>query len=122
MTPAALTFQTPPRWRAGDIAAALAARTGTADAARIDSNVLRLQWEALAELRILETLGPFPIQPIVVSRDMPESQRDEIAAALREDLGDALLPFGFLGVGPVTPQDYARECRAVRLLEPSEHP
>jgi len=33
MTPAALTFQTPPRWRAGDIAAAVAAQTGTADAA-----------------------------------------------------------------------------------------
>ncbi len=59
---------------------------GEADAASIDSNVLRILMErspALEEeVRVLESWGPYPIQPVVVSTDLDPS----LKAALRESL------------------------------------
>lgn len=90
---------------------------GTADLASIDSNVLRLHRASLPDLRVVESLGPYPIQPIVVRRDLSDALREEVTAVFLE-LGDALHPFGFLGAGSVTPDDYRGECRALRGHEP----
>ncbi|HKS21353.1 MAG TPA: PhnD/SsuA/transferrin family substrate-binding protein [Thermoanaerobaculia bacterium] len=66
---------------------------GAADAAAIDSNVLRANTRA--GLRVLESWGPFPIQPAVVRADYAEKER--VAAALltlHERHGDALAKHG----------------------------
>jgi len=59
---------------------------GMADAASIDSNVLRILLEknpALREeLRVLESWGPYPIQPVVVRAGLDRA----LKAALRESL------------------------------------
>ena len=59
---------------------------GGADAASIDSNVLRILMErtpALGEkVRVLESWGPYPIQPVVVRTDLDPA----LKAALRESL------------------------------------
>ena len=61
---------------------------GEADAASIDSNVLRILLErtpALTdEVRILESWGPYPIQPVVVRTDLDPA----LKGALRESLLD----------------------------------
>ena len=68
------------RWEeTGSHARSVAAvRAGIADVAAIDANV----WRGLSHhgLRVLETIGPFPIQPMVVRRDWPA--RERVAEAL----------------------------------------
>ncbi|MGH1347070.1 MAG: phosphate/phosphite/phosphonate ABC transporter substrate-binding protein [Nannocystales bacterium] len=56
-----------------------AVREGVADVAAVDANV----WRAMPQdgLRVLESLGPFPIQPMVVRRGAVDPAR--VAAALR---------------------------------------
>jgi ABC-type phosphate/phosphonate transport system substrate-binding protein len=66
---------------------------GAADAAAIDSNVLRAS--AHETLRVLESWGPFPIQPAVIRAGHPAKQR--VAGALltlHERHGDALAQHG----------------------------
>lgn len=99
--------------------------SGRATAAAIDSNVwrfcVRVAPELGERLRVLETWGPFPIQPLVVHRGLDAG----LKAALREvllGLEGALPPelrdLGLTGFAPVTPADYAGEARALeRLLE-----
>jgi phosphonate transport system substrate-binding protein len=59
---------------------------GTADVASIDSNVLKIwleQTPALREeVRVLESWGPYPIQPVVVRTDLDPA----LKVALRESL------------------------------------
>src|SRR5262245_16985898 len=59
---------------------------GEVDAAAVDSQVLALalrDWPDLAgRLRVIDTLGPSTIQPIVVSRRLPECLRAGVRAAL----------------------------------------
>jgi phosphonate transport system substrate-binding protein len=71
----------------GSHAAALRdVREGRADCAAIDSNVLarelREHPELRRELRVLESFGPFPVQPIVVRAGLPRELKDELADAL----------------------------------------
>lgn len=58
---------------------------GEADAAAIDSNVLKLRLReepALRErLRVIEALGPFPIQPVVVRSALPTELKERLRAA-----------------------------------------
>jgi len=67
--------------------------SGKVDAATIDSHVLALAFrhhsDLAAYLRIIETLGPSTIQPIVVSRRLPRSLRREMRAALIEMHADS---------------------------------
>lgn len=87
-----------------------------ADAATIDSNVLwmrRREEPELADLvRVIDSWGPFPVQPVVV--------RPDLAPALKSALRDAFLDmdayavpalagFGLRGFAPVTEEDYAPE-------------
>jgi phosphonate transport system substrate-binding protein len=61
-------------------------RTGAADASAIDSVVLEraleVSPELAAELRIIHTLGPSPIPPLVVHADRPRSLRHALREAL----------------------------------------
>ena len=69
------------------LASIAAVRDGRADSAAIDSNVLALEIDRdpslRSQLRVLESWGPFPIQPIVVRADLGATATEDIAAALR---------------------------------------
>src|SRR5215204_3440773 len=58
---------------------------GEADAAAIDSNVLRIRLRQTPtlrnKLRIIESWGPYPIQPIVVNPSLPPDLKDQLRAA-----------------------------------------
>ena len=59
--------------------------SGDADAAAIDSNVLsiRLREEPALrnELRVIESWGPYPIQPVVVRSSLPPDLKERLRAA-----------------------------------------
>jgi phosphonate transport system substrate-binding protein len=58
---------------------------GEVDAAAIDSNVLRIQLQetpALShKLRLIQSWGPFPIQPVVISSRLHPDLKDQLRAA-----------------------------------------
>lgn len=100
----------------------LVARGGV-DAAAIDSNVLALQLSSEPglgrELRILESWGPYAVQPVVVRTSLDRDTR----ALLRESLlGNgagpeipiSLASFGLQRFAPVVPEDYAAERQTLR--------
>ena len=59
--------------------------SGEADAAAIDSNALRIRLRevpALRErLRVIESWGPFPIQPVVVRSNLPPELKEQLRTA-----------------------------------------
>jgi len=77
---------------------------GRADAAAIDSNVLALN--PRHDLRVLESWGPYPIQPSIIRSAIPERRKREIAAAMIAIKRDDLAPFGFAGFTPVAEAVY----------------
>lgn len=88
-------------------------RAGLADAAAIDSNALRNAAHddptLLEDLRVIESWGPFPVQPVVVRRTLPASLRASVRNALlriHETAGDDLRRFGFARFVEVTREDY----------------
>jgi phosphonate transport system substrate-binding protein len=77
---------------------------GEADAAAIDSNVLRIKLRETPTLRntlrVIESWGPYPIQPIVVSSNLHPNLKDQLRAAFfatndNEHTHRALQRFGF---------------------------
>jgi phosphonate transport system substrate-binding protein len=75
-----------------------------ADAAAIDSNVLRIKLRETPTLRntlrVIESWGPYPIQPIVVSSNLHPNLKDQLRAAFfatndNEHTHRALQRFGF---------------------------
>ena len=58
---------------------------GQADAAAIDSNVLRIRLRETPTLRntlrVIESWGPYPIQPIVVNSNLHPNLKDQLRAA-----------------------------------------
>jgi len=82
--------------------------------------VLRRREPNLASrLRILESWGPHPIQPIVVSSRLPAALANRIAASLcsmhlDEHSAKVLHSFGVLRFAPVADEDYAGERAALR--------
>lgn len=90
-------------------------RAGLADAAAIDSNALRFAAHGdpglYEELRVLESWGPFPIQPVVVRSTLPPALRTAARNALlraHEAVGDELRSYGFLRFVEASPADYDR--------------
>jgi len=80
---------------------------GEADAAAIDSNVLRLNRRD--DLRVIESWGPFPIQPVVVRAALDDATKHGIAAALltmHEQHGAMLESFGFAKFAKADPAAY----------------
>lgn len=87
--------------------------TGKIDAAAIDSNALLYQVNQnqldAAEFRVLETWGPFPIQPIVVRAGLPNSLKQAIRKSLlqaHEAYSAELSSFGFLWFAEANRKDY----------------
>lgn len=86
---------------------------GRIDCAAIDSNTL-LQEERAGRrprVRVLESYGPYPVQPLVVRAALPEERRRTIADALLAMHADAagaraLAAAGVLRFAPVEPGDY----------------
>lgn len=66
--------------------------SGEADASAIDSHVLAMERrrdpELIASLRVIETLGPSTIQPVVAARKLPERLRQELRRVLIEMADD----------------------------------
>jgi len=66
---------------------------GEVDASAIDSQVLALVLgtdpELAARLRVIEVLGPSPIQPVVAATRLPTDLKEELRAALLTMDGDA---------------------------------
>ncbi len=88
-------------------------RAGLADAAAIDSNALHNAAHddptLLQELRVIESWGPFPVQPVVIRRALPASLRAAVRDVLlrvHETAGDDLRRFGFARFVEVTREDY----------------
>ena len=98
---------------------------GTIDAAAIDSTVLararRERPELSQELRVVESWGPFPVQPIVVRSTLGPDWPARIAQTLL-DLHtepcafDGLRALGLERCVPIDDQAYAEERRALRAL------
>jgi phosphonate transport system substrate-binding protein len=104
---------------------------GEIDASAIDSTVLELELKLRPELaphvRVIESLGPSPIPPAVVSRRLPLALREALRRALlgmhRDPEGVRILEAGMVArFMPVVDSDYdeirrmAREAAPVRLL------
>jgi ABC-type phosphate/phosphonate transport system substrate-binding protein len=88
---------------------------GRADAAAIDSNVLRIRFrEAPAlreELRVVESWGPYPIQPVLVSSALRPDQKQRLRSAFLSTEQDqqtrrTLKLFGLSGFVAADPEDY----------------
>ena len=72
--------------------------------------------ELLRRFRVLESLGPFPIQPVVASSRIDDGQLQRIADALLS-LGQAELdPFGAIGFAPIGHKRTNRSPRSSRGL------
>ena len=91
---------------------------GRADAAAIDSNVLRrelvLDPSLAGRIRVIESWGPFPVQPIVVRAGVPESLEAELCAALLAigddpEAGPALRALGVDRLAPTSARLYAEQ-------------
>jgi phosphonate transport system substrate-binding protein len=83
---------------------------GDIDASAIDSNALALQRIARPELddalRVVETWGPYAIQPVIVRGGIDRELKARIAAALLAMTPESLAPFGFRGFAPVDDSAY----------------
>jgi phosphonate transport system substrate-binding protein len=84
---------------------------GTIDAAAIDANTLLANGGLPDGLRLVETLGPFPVQPVVASRRLDRQIVDEVRHALLHlhddaDTARALAALGVRCFVPVTDDDY----------------
>ena len=99
---------------------------GEVDAATIDSNVLRIRLRSAPELRerlrVIETWGPFPIQPVVLRSGLHLELKNRLRAALLAIGADAPAPPALAGFGlerfaPVTYGHYASEGAALRRCE-----
>jgi phosphonate transport system substrate-binding protein len=96
---------------------------GIVDAAAIDSNGLRLAFtrdpELSTRIRVLDSWGPHPIQPIVARSDLPRAMRTDIADALLDIAQDPhalaqLARFGVRGFTRVDESLYAAERAALQ--------
>jgi len=111
------------------LASLRALRTGDIDAAAVDSVVLALRWRrdpALrTDLRAVHGLGPWPIQPIVMRRDLPGRLKSALTAAIGA-LADAparrrtLRRWLVSGVAPMTDADFDVERAALARAEALE--
>ncbi len=99
---------------------------GEVDAAIIDSNVLRIKLESSPELRgrlrVIETWGPFPIQPVVLRSALPQELKNRLLAALlsiglHPSASPTLAGFGLSRFVPVTYDHYAPEEQVLRGCE-----
>ena len=93
-----------------------AIEAGEADCAAIDSSTLLLERRrgAARDVRVVESFGPFPVQPIVARADLDPVHLRALAEALlamhESELGRAALRrAGVLRFGPISSEAYALE-------------
>ncbi|WP_168733384.1 phosphate/phosphite/phosphonate ABC transporter substrate-binding protein [Deinococcus sp. Arct2-2] len=123
-----------PHWSGSHLASLDAVLGGEADAAGIDSTVfsavLRARPVLRRSLRVLTTLGPFPIPPVTLRRTLPPALHQQIQAALAElhtqPTGRALLrEAGFSRFVPTTEAAYlpllAEAAHADHWRHPAPH-
>ena len=77
---------------------------------------------AVEGLRIVESLGPYPVQPVVVRSGFPADLRQKLTRALLDlhrDPGsrNSLADFGVRCFAPVRPDLYERQRPALRACE-----
>jgi phosphonate transport system substrate-binding protein len=89
-------------------------RRGTIDAAAIDAIVVALRWRqerALrTELRVVQSLGPWPIQPIIMPRRLPAAMGRLAATPERRE---ARRRWQIAGVAPMANADFNVERAAL---------
>ncbi len=99
---------------------------GRADAAALDSNVLRLAMATrdspAHRLRVIETWGPYPVQPLVVRSELDPDVKERIAAALTEAHQDSSQARKFARYGArrfvsVGEEDYREERESLRTCD-----
>lgn len=99
---------------------------GEMDAAAIDSNVLRIKLQSSPELgerlRVIESWGPFPIQPVVIRSGLHPELKERLRAILLSIGADphvspTLAGFGLERFAPVNYEHYAPEEQALRKCE-----
>ncbi len=96
--------------------------TGEVEAAAIDSNALRMTLKREPNLRtrlqVIESWGPFPIQPVAIRSSLPKDMKANILAALLS-IGPETAPpeFGLEGFAPVDIEHYEEERLALRKCE-----
>jgi phosphonate transport system substrate-binding protein len=108
---------------------------GEADAAAIESNVLRIALGTAAqlreELRVIEAWGPFPIQPVVLRSGLDPDLKGDLRAALLtigagSGVPSALAEHGLERFAPVSYENYAceelvlRECESALAVKPRQ--
>ena len=90
--------------------------SGKADAAAIDSNVLRIRFREVPalrnKLRVIESWGPYPIQPVVVSSALNPELKQRLRAAFLATEQDqqtrrTLKQFGLSRFVAADPEDYS---------------
>jgi phosphate/phosphite/phosphonate ABC transporter binding protein len=104
---------------------------GAVDTSGIDSTVLELEMKQRPAvgpaLRVVQTIGPNPIPPVVVSRALPAETRERLRAvflAMHQDAeGRAALAEGLLArFVPVTDADYDPIRQMVKRAERADFP
>ncbi len=94
---------------------------GMIDVAAIDANALTFMQSVGIDLgiRVLETLGPYPVQPVVFRASLAPELRRAIATALLEmhyaSGGEPLRRFGVLRFAPVDDGHYAEVHERMKL-------
>lgn len=106
-------------------AALRAVERGEADCAAIDSNTLLLERRSggARGVRVIESLGPYPVQPVVVRAGLARARKEAIAAALlgMHESGPgraALARNGVRRFAPITPADYEPERALLACARP----
>jgi len=93
---------------------------GSIDGAAIDSTVLTLlrreRSPALERVRVIESWGPFPIQPVVVRAGLGADWARRVADALLDLPRAALETYGLDGCVPIDDDAYAQERAALCAL------
>jgi phosphonate transport system substrate-binding protein len=109
------TFMSRLRHTRGHLNSLRGLREGAIDAAAIDSVVVALRWRedrALrTELRLVQSLGPWPIQPIVMRRSLPARLKARLTSAMGKlaatpERREALRRWRISGVAPMTDADF----------------
>lgn len=100
--------------------------SGEVDAAAVDSNVMRIALSSDPELRerlrVIESWGPFPVQPVVLRSGLDPALKEGVRTALLSigagsRIAPALAGYGLERFAPVTYEHYAPEERVLRECE-----
>ena len=87
----------------GHIASLRAVRAGSIDVASIDSNVLRTHPGILDGLRVVDSVGPWPSQPVVVRSTLSQQMKTKVKMTLTRC--GPWMDIGFVGFRPQSYKD-----------------